>query len=93
MKLVFITIRNIAFVLGQMRNEISSNALIDTMENINEHPMVRHECAEALGNIATPICTDYLTTKLNDPHQIVRESCYVALDIAYYQNSDDLQYV
>nr|NVI76080.1 nero [Cucujiformia] len=36
----------IAFVLGQMQNEISVPYLIGTLEDLDENEMVRHECAE-----------------------------------------------
>lgn len=39
-------------MLGQLQNKISSAALSDILKNVNEHPMVRHEAAEALGSIA-----------------------------------------
>lgn len=35
-----------------MRLVESIDALKAALENNDEHPMVRHECAEALGNIA-----------------------------------------
>jgi deoxyhypusine monooxygenase len=53
-------------------------------------PMVRHEAAEALGNMwdaldqVTPILTRFAK---EDPAQEVRESCEVALDnIAYLRD-------
>ncbi|KHJ92653.1 PBS lyase HEAT-like repeat protein [Oesophagostomum dentatum] len=54
--------------------------------------MVRHECAEALGAIATDECTAVLQDYINDKERVVRESCEVALDMADYENSDELQY-
>jgi deoxyhypusine monooxygenase len=54
--------------------------------------MVRHECAEALGAIATDQCRQVLMRYLDDDEVIVRESCQVALDIADYENSHDFQY-
>lgn len=50
----------VAYVLGQLQNKIASDALIDVLKDVNEHPMVRHEAAEALGSIAgTPLFTPY----------------------------------
>ncbi|XP_060676395.1 deoxyhypusine hydroxylase isoform X2 [Ziziphus jujuba] len=42
----------VAYVLGQLQNKNASAALSSILKNVNEHPMVRHEAAEALGSIA-----------------------------------------
>lgn len=42
----------VAYVLGQLQNKAASAALSAILGNVNEHPMVRHEAAEALGSIA-----------------------------------------
>ena len=54
--------------------------------------MVRHECAEALGAIATPYCFDILKNYLEDDKRVVRESCVIALDMCEYENSSEFQY-
>lgn len=54
--------------------------------------MVRHECAEALGSIATPEAIQILQHYLADSERVVRESCVVALDMSEYENSDQFQY-
>ena len=54
--------------------------------------MVRHECAEALGAIATEECTKILEEYLQDSERVVKESCIVALDMSEYENSDQFQY-
>lgn len=47
----------VAYVLGQLQNKEATAALTKTLKDINEHPMVRHEAAEALGSIAgKPYC-------------------------------------
>ena len=81
----------IAYVLGQLQNPVSIPALSRVLERVDSD-MVRHECAEALGSIATEECTNILSRYLNDDQQVVRESCIVALDIAEYENSDSFQY-
>ena len=56
--------------------------------------MVRHECAEALGSIATDMTNGELAKYL-DPAvpAIIRESCVVALDLSEYNtNTDQFQY-
>lgn len=39
-------------MLGQLQDKAASVALSEVLKNMNEHPMVRHEAAEALGSIA-----------------------------------------
>merc|ERR1719433_489161 len=57
--------------------------------------LFRHECAEALGSIASPglnveeELSKYLAQGTPD---VVRESCVIALDMADYNNSQEFQY-
>ncbi|ETV90742.1 hypothetical protein, variant [Aphanomyces invadans] len=74
----------IAYVMGQMVNPVTVPALKEVLVNEAEHRMVRHEAAEALGSIGTPECEEILQVYLKDAHQVVRESCEVALDIIDY---------
>ncbi|KAJ3213072.1 hypothetical protein HDU67_003420 [Dinochytrium kinnereticum] len=83
----------IAFVFGQMQHEASVPALIQVLSDTSEAGMVRHECAEALGSIATKECFDVLQEFLNDPEQVVRESCIVGLDIYENELSEEVQTV
>lgn len=82
----------IAFVLGQIQNQCSIKVLAENLQDSNENEMVRHECAEALGAIATDECIDILNKYLNDEKQVVKESCVVALDMCEYENSPEFQY-
>ncbi|KAJ0177080.1 hypothetical protein K1T71_007089 [Dendrolimus kikuchii] len=82
----------VAFVFGQMQDERSVPFLTTTLEDTEEHEMVRHEAAEALGSIATDECTEVLKRYLKDPRRVVRESCEVALDMSEYENSPEFQY-
>ncbi|XP_014282650.1 deoxyhypusine hydroxylase [Halyomorpha halys] len=82
----------VAFVLGQLQNEISIPHLIKALEDSSQNEMVRHECAEALGSIASDQCFDILRQFLNDDSRVVRESCDVALDMADYEMSNEFQY-
>lgn len=82
----------IAYVLGQMQHEASVKQLSISLKDLNEHPMVRHECAEALGSIATQDCTDVLQEYLKDEHRVVKESCVVALDMCDYAQTDEFNY-
>lgn len=82
----------IAYVLGQIQSPLSVNALRVNLEDEKENHMVRHECAEALGSLATEECVKILNKYLNDKEAVVKESCEVALDITDYENSKDFQY-
>lgn len=82
----------VAYVLGQMQHEAAINALEESLSNHSENPMVRHECAEALGAIAKENCLDILKTYLKDEERVVNESCKVALDMYDYEVSGQFQY-
>ncbi|CAL2032920.1 unnamed protein product [Caenorhabditis brenneri] len=82
----------VAYVLGQVQSPIAIQELKDRLLLPTENCMVRHECAEALGAIATEECTAILKNYVNDEERVVRESCEVALDMADYENGTDLQY-
>jgi deoxyhypusine monooxygenase len=82
----------IAYVLGQVQSPLTVEALRVNLEDAAENHMVRHECAEALGAIATDECTRILSRYLNDKEVVVKESCEVALDITDYEKSNDFQY-
>ncbi|XP_025075779.1 LOW QUALITY PROTEIN: deoxyhypusine hydroxylase [Pogonomyrmex barbatus] len=82
----------VAFVLGQLQNEVCVPGLQASLEDTDENEMVRHECAEALGSIATPECYEILNRYLNDSKRVVRESCIIALDMCDYENSTEFQY-
>lgn len=82
----------VAFVLGQLQEECSIPFLVDNLRDPEENEMVRHECAEALGAIATEECTRVLNEYLMDDKRVVKESCEVALDMCEYENSPEFQY-
>ncbi|CAF0962345.1 unnamed protein product [Brachionus calyciflorus] len=82
----------IAYVLGQIQSPLSIDALRVNLEDATENHMVRHECAEALGSLATDECVKILNNYLNDKEVVVKESCEVALDITDYEKSGDFQY-
>lgn len=83
----------VAYVLGQLQRPVSAPYLLDVLKDAAEHPMVRHECAEALGSIATEECMRELQAFLDDSADVVRESCEVALDIADYENSESMTFL
>ncbi|XP_069646164.1 deoxyhypusine hydroxylase [Haliaeetus albicilla] len=82
----------IGYVLGQMQDEACVPQLTATLRSRTESPMVRHECAEALGSIARPSCLETLRAFAHDEERVVRESCEVALDMYEYENGTQFQY-
>ncbi|NP_001087330.1 deoxyhypusine hydroxylase [Xenopus laevis] len=82
----------IGYVLGQMQHKAAVPGLSAALERFEENPMVRHECAEALGSIAHEDCLKALRAHVGDGERVVRESCEVALDMHDYENSGDFQY-
>lgn len=82
----------IAYVLGQMQNPSTVKQLAQVLENFDENEMVRHECAEALGAIATEEANQVLQKYITDDQRVVRESVEVALDMSDYNNSSEFQY-
>jgi deoxyhypusine monooxygenase len=77
----------VAYVLGQLQNKTASDALSDVLRDLNEHPMVRHEAAEALGSIADAKCLALLEKFAEDPEPIVSQSCEVALSMLEFERS------
>ncbi|XP_027766692.1 deoxyhypusine hydroxylase-like, partial [Empidonax traillii] len=82
----------VGYVLGQLQDEASVPQLTAVLGSPSENPMVRHECAEALGAIARPSCLRALRAFAGDAERVVRESCQVALDMYEYENGAQFQY-
>jgi len=83
----------VAFVLGQAASPAAIKELITRLSDTKENPMVRHECAEALGGIGAIGVEQELSKYLGkDEAHVVRESCVVALDMLDYNNSEEFQY-
>ncbi|TGZ85067.1 ARM repeat-containing protein [Ascodesmis nigricans] len=82
----------IAFVFGQLSDPHSIPALIKAAGNKNEASMVRHEAVEALGSIADERVDAFLKEYAKDEERVVRESAEVALDMAEYERSGQLDY-
>jgi len=82
----------VAYVLGQIQSSLTIPELSDRLKEPNESPMVRHECAEALGAIATDECRELLKEYAQDDERVVRESCEIALDMTEYEKNDEFQY-
>lgn len=82
----------LAYVLGQMQDPDAVDGLVERLRDVKESAMVRHECAEALGSIASEQCLEILEHFLQDKEQVVRESCQVALDMCKFEMEGDFQY-
>jgi deoxyhypusine monooxygenase len=83
----------IAFVFGQLSHPASIPSLTETLADTSEASMVRHEAAEALGSLGDEEGVEQTLRRfLNDPEQVVRESVIVALDMAEYEKSGQLDY-
>lgn len=82
----------VAYVLGQTQHPEAAEPLEKVLRNPNEHSMVRHEAAEALGAIANEKSLPLLREFQVDHDPIVAESCEVALDVHEYFSSDQFQY-
>jgi len=75
-----------------MQQPAATAALTKNLQDAMENPMVRHECAEALGAIATDETEAALCRHLDDCVDVVRESCVVALDMSQYEHASQLEY-
>ena len=71
----------VAYVMGQMQNIAALPHLISRLEDHNEHVMVRHEAAEALGAIGEQSIKGILQHYTSDNSVEVSEPCIVALQL------------
>ena len=71
----------VAYVLGQMQNQVAIPTLINVLSDEDEHVMVRHEAAEALGAIGDYSVIPILEKFVNHPMPEISESCEVAIDL------------
>jgi len=82
----------VAFVLGQVASPAAVQELTVRLQDVAENPMVRHECAEALGGIGAQGVEKELAKYLDSSEAaVVRESCVVALDMVDYAASKEFQ--
>lgn len=83
----------VAFVFGQLSHPASIPALTETLSDLKEVGMVRHEAAEALGSLGDEDgVEDTLKKFLDDPEQVVRDSVIVALDMAEFEKNGEMEY-
>jgi len=83
----------IAFVFGQLSHPASIPSLVETLSDVKEASMVRHEAAEALGSLGDEDGVEEILRKfLDDPEQVVRDSVVVALDMAEFERNGEMEY-
>lgn len=70
----------IAYVLGQMRNQHAVRYLINVLEDTDEDVIVRHECCEALGAIADVDTIPIVEKYCSDPAVEIAETAQLALE-------------
>lgn len=79
----------LAYVLGQTKNLYAIDALQAVLkDDKNQTPIVRHEAAEALGAIGDKRSLDILKTYLNDPLEVIRQTCELAIERIEWENSE-----
>ena len=74
-----------------MQNSAALPSLIERLEDENEHVMVRHEAAEAMGAIGDMSVVPILKAHLADENPEVSESCEVALDLLDWCNREEFE--
>lgn len=82
----------VAYVLGQMQDPASLGALQECLLDAGEHPMVRHEAAEALGALGAEAAAPALQKGASDEDPVVAQSCVVALDVLAHERSGAFEY-
>ncbi|CRG90597.1 deoxyhypusine monooxygenase [Talaromyces islandicus] len=83
----------LAYCLGQSRNESAVPHLVHVLEDRKEDAMCRHEAAEALGALGYPGSLQILKTLRDDQNEleVVRETCDIAVDRILWETSKDGQ--
>lgn len=81
----------LAYVLGQMQNPVCLPTLTERLIDSNEHVMVRHEAAEAMGAIGDRSIIPVLERFTKDPLPEVSESCIVALDLLAWVSGSEFE--
>ncbi|RWS29234.1 deoxyhypusine hydroxylase-like protein [Leptotrombidium deliense] len=77
------------FCLGQMQNEYAFDCLVKVLKNVDEHPMVRHEAAEALGAIGSPACMKIVQQFCDDNVVEVAQTCQLAVERINWLNKNE----
>jgi len=81
----------LAYCLGQMRNQTAIPKLTEILENCKLAPILRHEAAEALGAIGSKESLPVLKKYTTDSVQEVAETCELAVAQIQWLHNDQLQ--
>ncbi|KAF1994426.1 Deoxyhypusine hydroxylase [Amniculicola lignicola CBS 123094] len=83
----------LAYCLGQSRNEAAIAPLRTVLQDKDEDAMCRHEAAEALGALGDVGSLDLLKELRDDVKEVdvVRETCEIAADRIQWENSAERQ--
>lgn len=81
----------LAYCLGQSKNQNAIPYLRRVLEDRNEDAMCRHEAAEALGALGYPESLDILKALRDDKNEpdVVRETCDIAVDRILWETSEE----
>ncbi|KAI7868314.1 armadillo-type protein [Spinellus fusiger] len=79
----------LAYCIGQTRDPKANSILANVLANPDEHEMVRHEAAEAIGAIGSMDMIPVLEQYLKDPSQSVVETCELAIEKIRYENNPE----
>lgn len=79
---------DVAFALGQRQDPASIATLLAILNDPQEHCMVRHEAAEALGAIGTPECLEPLKMHEQSKVRELAETCQLAKQRMEYFSRD-----
>lgn len=78
-----------AYVLGQTRQEYALSLLENVLKDQSQQAMVRHEAAEALGALGFPGALEILNHYWkNDPLVVVRQTCELAVARILWEQSE-----
>lgn len=78
-----------AYVLGQLKDTRALVHLEDVLNDPQQHCMVRHEAAEAMGAISSPKALPILNKYVHDdPDVAIRETCHLAIHKIELDNSE-----
>ena len=79
------------YCLGQMNDKNAIDYLINILDNKEENEIVRHEAAEALGNLLEDQenLVDKLRVHLKDESHIVNQTCELALEQIEWRTNRD----
>lgn len=81
----------LAYCLGQSRNEAAIKPLRDVLSDRDEDPMCRHEAAEALGALGDQGSLPLLRERRDDEAEVVvvKETCVLAVERIEWEHSDE----